>query len=80
MSGPVYVPAPPPLPTFTPEQAREKICPLISGRAKDGTLERMPCVAAECALWEFWLEPSPSFCGIGFCSLPKLQAGERAPA
>jgi hypothetical protein len=41
---------------FTPEEARTKMCPLLTGRqppiaAMENRVMMVPCVAAECMLW-----------------------------
>jgi hypothetical protein len=62
-------------PVLTPSQARHLMCPLLSTLRPDNTLERVPCQAGACLLWDWLIKPGPtrdgSNEGVGKCSIPR---------
>ncbi len=54
-------------PVYKPEEAKEKLCPVLS------TIERVNCQPGVCVLWDWLILPIPALqsTGIGKCSLPR---------
>lgn len=70
-------------PVLTPSHARELMCPLLSTFKPDSTIERAPCQAGSCPLWDWVIKPSRAPGddneGVGQCSIPR-RAHEYADA